>query len=93
MGTTTSSALGLHPDDAGYAAAAQTGGVPAGTGGTSVNGPGYGNCAQTALMHVDAGDLVAMKLTNNTPGRYVLGVCAGHEPVAGLQTWQWSRLH
>ena len=38
------------------------------SGGTSIGGPGYGNYEQTGLQHVNAGDLVAMQLTNNTHG-------------------------
>ncbi|MBI2740970.1 MAG: hypothetical protein HYX38_31100 [Rhodospirillales bacterium] len=91
---------GLHPGDAGYAAAAQARGYQMTTGGTAINGPGYGNYAQTGLSGVDAGDLIAMTLTNNTSGNTywafaqanekVDGQHVGHLWNYGANTWGWE---
>ncbi|MGH6962180.1 MAG: hypothetical protein ACREE7_16995, partial [Dongiaceae bacterium] len=54
----------LHPGDHGYAEAAQARAIQTIAGGTSIAGPGYGNYAQTGLANVDAGELIAMQLTN-----------------------------
>lgn len=91
---------GLHPGDPGYAAAAQARGYQTTTGGTSINGPGYGNYAQTALLGVDAGDIVAMTLTNNTSGNTYWafaqanemsgGQHVGHLWNYGSNTWGWE---
>ena len=58
----------LHPGDAGYEAAAAARAYATGAGGRTIDGPGYGNYAQAALLHVNAGDLIAMKLTNSSSG-------------------------
>lgn len=91
---------GLHPGDAGYAAAAQARSYQMTTGGTAINGPGYGNYAQTGLSGVDAGDLIAMTLTNNTSGNTywafaqanekVDGQHVGHLWNYGANTWGWE---
>jgi hypothetical protein len=91
---------GLHPGDAGYQAAAQARAYQMTTGGTSIGGPGYGNYEQTGLSHVNAGDLVAMQLTNNTHGNTysafaqanetVNGTPVGHLWNYGLNTWGWE---
>jgi hypothetical protein len=91
---------GLHPGDAGYQAAVQARAYHMTTGGTSINGPGYGGYEQTGLSHVNAGDLVAMQLTNNTHGNTysafaqanetVNGAPVGHLWNYGLNTWGWE---
>jgi hypothetical protein len=91
---------GLHPGDAGYQAAVQARAYQMTTGGTSVAGPGYGNYEQTGLQHVNAGDLVAMQLTNNTHGNVYSGFAQANETVNGqpvghlwnygLNTWGWE---
>jgi hypothetical protein len=93
---------GLHPGEAGYAAAVQARAYQTTGGGTSINGPGYGNYTQTALQHVNAGDLIAMQLTNNTTGNsysafaeaneVVNGHHVGHLWNYGLNTWGWEDL-
>ena len=70
------------------------------TGGTSINGPGYGNYEQTELQHVNAGDLIAMQLTNNTHGDTYSGFAQANETVNGqpvghlwnygLNAWGWE---
>jgi hypothetical protein len=72
------------------------------TGGSAINGPGYGNFEETGLQHVNAGDLVAMQLTNNTTGtiysafaqanEMVDGQHVGHLWNSGLNTWGWEDL-
>lgn len=91
---------GLHPGDAGYQAAVQARAYQMTTGGTSIGGPGYGNYEQTGLSHVNAGDLVAMQLTNNTHGNVYSGFAQANESVNGqpvghlwnygLNTWGWE---
>jgi hypothetical protein len=74
---------GLRPGDAAYAGAAQGRAYQLTSGGTSLGGPGYGNFEQTALRHVDAGDIIAFKLTNNTSGAVFWGFGQANETVAG----------
>jgi hypothetical protein len=91
---------GLHPGDTGYQAALQSRAYQAASGGTSIGGPGYGNYEQTTLSHVNAGDLVAMQLTNNSSGNSYLGFAQANEVVDGqhvahlwnygLNTWGWE---
>jgi hypothetical protein len=91
---------GLHPGDAGYQAALQSRAYQAASGGTSIGGPGYGNYEQTTLSHVNAGDLVAIQLTNNSSGNSYLGFAQANEVVNGqhvahlwnygLNTWGWE---
>lgn len=87
---------GLKPGDAGYAAAAQAAAYQLGTGGTSLNGPGYGNYAQNLLLDVDAGDFVAMMLVNQSHGRTYWAFSQanpdgqGHLWNYGLNTWGWE---
>src|SRR5262249_24221853 len=88
---------GVHPRDPGYQALVQSRAYLLTTGGTSIDGPGYGNYAETALLHVDAGDLVAMQLTNHTMGNTYSafaeanemadGQHIGHLWNYGLNTW------
>ena len=91
---------GQHPGDAGYAAAAQGRAYQFAGGATSLAGPGYGNYAQAMLQNVDAGDYVAMSLTNQSSGttywafaqanEAVGGQSVGHLWNYGLNTWGWE---
>jgi hypothetical protein len=91
---------GLHPGDAGYQAAVQARAYQLSSGATSLGGPGYGNYEQADLMHVNAGDLIAMQLTNTTHGNtysafaqaneMVNGQHVGHLWNYGLNTWGWE---
>jgi hypothetical protein len=91
---------GLHPGDHGYEAALQGRAYQLSSGATSVAGPGYGNYGQADLMHVNAGDLIAMQLTNNTHGNVYSAFVQGNETVNGqpvghlwnygLNTWGWE---
>ena len=91
---------GLAPGDSGYAAAAQARAYQLTTGGTSITSPGYGNYAQAALADVDAGDLIAMTLTNNISGDTFWAFAQANESVGGrhvghlwnygVNTWGWE---
>jgi hypothetical protein len=74
---------GLHPGDAGYQAALQGRAYHMTTGGTSISGPGYGKFEQSGLQHVNAGDLVAMQLTDTTHGAVYSGFAQANETVNG----------
>lgn len=89
----------LQPGDSGYAAAAAARTYLT-TGGLSLAGPGYGNFAQSGLLHVNAGDLIAMNLVNQTSNTtywafaqandMVNGQKVGHLWNYGLNTWGWE---
>ena len=91
---------GRRPDQAGYDALAAARAYQLGSGGTSLVGPGYGNFEQTGLLDVDAGDLIAMKLANNTTGNTYWAFAHANEMVAGhhvghlwnygFNTWGWE---
>jgi hypothetical protein len=91
---------GLSPGAVGYAAAAQLRTYQFADGTTSLGGPGYGNYAQASLASVDAGDLIAMTLTNNTTqntywafaqaNEILGGQQVGHLWSYGLNTWGWE---
>ena len=90
----------LRPGDAGYEAAAAARAYATSAGGRTIDGPGYGNYAQAALLHVDAGDLIAMKLTNTSSGTVFWAFSQANEntgggPVGhlwnyGLSAWGWE---
>jgi hypothetical protein len=77
---------GLSPGDAGYAAAAAARAYSTVSGGSLINGPGYGNYTQTELTGVDAGDFVAMALFNNTHGNTYWEFSQANESVGGAST-------
>ena len=90
----------LDPGDAGYTAAATARMYATPQGATAVNGPGYGLYTQTALTHVNSGDLIAMQLTNQSTGsafwafsqanEKVGGAGVGHLWNYGANTWGWE---
>jgi hypothetical protein len=94
---------GLRPGEAGYAAAVQGRTYQTTTGATSIGGPGYGNYTQAGLVDVDAGDLIAMRLTNHTSGQTYWGFAQANETVNGhqvghlwnygLNTWGFEDIH
>jgi len=75
----------LHPGDAGYQAAIDGRAYLTTSGFASIGGPGYGQYGEAVIQHVNAGDLIAMKLTNNTHGTVFLGFTQGNETVGGQQ--------
>lgn len=90
----------LHAGDAGYMQAALTRAYQLGGGGISMGGPGYGNFQQGSLQGVNAGDKVAMFLSDNTTGITYWAFSQGNETFAGqkvghlwnygLNTWGWE---
>ena len=90
----------LHPGDPGYAAAAQGRAYETTAGTTAIAGPGYGQFAQAAIVHVNAGDLVAQVLTDVTWGAVYWGFAQANESIGaqkvghlwnyGLNTWGWE---
>ena len=90
----------LHPEDAGYAAAVAGRAYQLANGATTLAGPGYGKFAQSALLHVNAGDIIAMQLTDVSQGgvysafakanEVVGGQHVGHLWNYGLNTWGWE---
>ena len=88
---------GVAPGAAGYAAAVQGRLYSASNGTTSLDGPGYGGYGQYILSGVDAGDLVAFRLTDHTSGNVFWAFAQANEtangqPVGhlwsyGLNTW------
>jgi hypothetical protein len=91
---------GKRPGEAGYLAAIDGRAYQLTSGGTALNGPGYGNFGQGGLANVDAGDLIAMKLVNQTTGAHYLAFAHANETVAGqsvghlwnygANTWGWE---
>jgi hypothetical protein len=89
----------VKPGDANYAAAVVTRLYGLQGGGPELAGPGYGLFAQAAIVDVDAGDLVAMRLTNHTSGQtYFAFAQANGDKVAhlvnyGLNSWGFEDLY
>jgi Ca2+-binding RTX toxin-like protein len=89
---------GLAPGDTGYAAAANTRLYATTSGGTSIKGPGYGKYGEASLVGVDAGDLIAMQLTQGKKtfwafadaNETVDGSPVSHLWNYGLNTWGWE---
>jgi hypothetical protein len=91
---------GLQAGQAGYEQAAQARAYQLASGGTSLNGPGYGNFTQSGLLDVDSGDLIAMKLVDQTTHNTYWAFAQGNEMVSGqsvghlwnygLNTWGWE---
>lgn len=91
----------LRPGEAGYAEAAAGRAYTTSTGGTSIAGPGYGNYGQAMLTNVDAGNIIAMQLTDNTSGETFWAFSQANEANAngghvghlwnyGVNTWGWE---
>ncbi|GGJ35556.1 DUF4114 domain-containing protein [Neoroseomonas lacus] len=89
---------GLSPGSAGYADAAQTRAYQFADRTTSLDGPGYGEYTQAALVGIDAGDLIAMRLTTTDETYWAFaqanetvdGQQVGHIWNYGLNTWGWE---
>jgi hypothetical protein len=91
---------GVRADQAAYAGLVEGRAYQLGSGGSSLGGPGYGSYGQATLLDVDAGDLIAMKLVNNTTGitfwafahanEKVDGQHVGHLWNYGARTWGWE---
>ena len=89
----------VTPGDANYAAATATRLYGLQGGGTEMAGPGYGLFAQAQIVDVDAGHLVALRLTNHTSGQTYFGFAQAngdktvHLVNYGMNTWGFEDLH
>lgn len=91
---------GHAPGEAGYAAAAQARAYQTTSGASGITGAGYGQASEALLQHVNAGDIVAMRLDNLTTGAFFWGFTNANEAVGGqkvahlwnygLNTWGWE---
>jgi hypothetical protein len=91
---------GHAPGEAAYAAAAQARAYHTTSGATGITGAGYGQASQALLQHVNAGDLIAMRLDNLTTGAFFWAFANANETVGGqkvghlwnygLNTWGWE---
>lgn len=72
-----------RPGEANYLAAAQDRAYLTQSGSASIGGPGYGQFSQTGLVDVDAGDIIAFMLTNNTSGQTFFSFARANEKVNG----------
>lgn len=91
---------GLSPGSAGYAAAAHARAYEFEGGGTEILGPGYGQYRQAEITGVDAGDLIAMRLTNNTSGMKYWAFAEANSDGGtphlwnyGANIWGWEDLY
>ena len=93
----------FNPGDSGYAAAAQARLYAMKEGSTAVDGAGYGLYTEAQITHVNAGDLIAMQLTNKTSGNVYWAFSQANETVGsesvghlwsyGANTWGWEDTH
>lgn len=96
---------GVAPGEAGYGALVDGRAYGLSSGGTALNGPGFGQYAQSALLDVDQGDIIAMVLRNVSGGtshtfyafsaanEQVDGQNVAHLWNYGLNTWGWEDLY
>ncbi|OYY13734.1 MAG: hypothetical protein B7Y70_01180 [Rhizobiales bacterium 35-68-8] len=96
---------GIRPGDAAYAGLVIERAYELESGGIWLNGPGYGQYGQSALLDVDQGDIIAMSLTNGYEGvthtyyafaaanEQVGGTGVAHLWNYGLNTWGWEDLY
>lgn len=90
----------LLPGDAGYATAAAGRAYATEAGSTAIAGPGFGKFGQVLIDDVDAGDIIAMILSNLSTGATYWSFAAANESIAGvdvahlwnygLNTWGWE---
>lgn len=92
---------GFKPGEAGYDAASTAHAYKTDTGMTWVSGGGYGKYSEANLTDVDAGDLIAMKLSNGETTFYAFANAnevvndahVAHLWSYGLNTWGWEDLY
>ncbi len=92
---------GLKPGDAGYDAASDARAYVTGNGSTMLTSASFGGYSEGTLLHVNAGDLVAMKLTSGGHTFYAFananevvdGAHVGHLWNYGMNTWGWEDLY
>jgi Ca2+-binding RTX toxin-like protein len=86
----------LNPGDAGYAEASAARAYSLQAGDSLLLGPGYGFFEKAAITNVDAGDLIAMTLTNRSSGDVWFAFThansdgRGHIVNYGHNTWGWE---
>jgi hypothetical protein len=86
----------LSPGDAGYAQASAARAYGLQSGDSLLLGPGYGLFEKTAIANVNAGDLIAMTLTNRSSGDVWYAFAhansdgRGHLVNYGHNTWGWE---
>ena len=86
----------LNPGDAGYAQASAARAYGLQSGDFLLLGPGYGLFEKTAIANVNAGDLIAMTLTNRSSGDVWYAFAhansdgRGHLVNYGHNTWGWE---
>lgn len=96
---------GVRPGEAAYEGLVGGRAYSLSSGGTVLDGPGFGGYAQTLLQDVDHGDIIAMMLTNAHEGQSntFYAFAAANEQVGGqgmthlwnygLNTWGWEDLY
>ncbi|UOD51466.1 DUF4114 domain-containing protein [Orrella daihaiensis] len=92
---------GIKPGDAAYGELASGRAYLTQSGSDSISGPGYGQYTEEVITGVDAGDIIAMTLTNGQ--NTFFGFAAANEKVDGqsvvhlrnygLNTWGWEDLY
>ncbi|WP_027133286.1 DUF4114 domain-containing protein [Geminicoccus roseus] len=88
----------LAPGDEGYDAASLARACRTGDGGIWIDGPGFGEVDQASILDVDAGDLVAMRLSTETDQFFAFADANEQvegKPVTqlwnyGPDTWGWE---
>ncbi|WP_159718368.1 DUF4114 domain-containing protein [Geminicoccus flavidas] len=88
----------LAPGDAGYDAASQARAYRTADGDRWIDGPGFGEYLETSVLDVDAGDLVAMRLSSGSDQFFAFaqaneavdGAPVNHLWNYGLNTWGWE---
>jgi len=89
---------GLAPGDAGYDAASQARAYRTADGDRWIDGPGFGEYLETSILDVDAGDLIAMRLSSGSDQFFAFaqaneavdGALVNHLWNYGLNTWGWE---
>jgi len=92
---------GVAPGEAGYDQALAMRAYLTASGGTWIDGAGYGQYSQSEIVDVDAGDIIAMQLSSGSHTFYafasanetVNGQDVGHLWNYGLNTWGWEDLY
>jgi len=87
---------GISAGDAGYAAAAAARAYQTEGGSTAIAGAGYGKYAESRMVGIDDGDIIAMRLTTSAGGEFYSFTPANSDGDVthlwnyGLNTWGWE---
>jgi hypothetical protein len=76
-------AAGLAPGSSGYAAAAAAAAYQTDDGATLISNPARSEYKEARLVNIDAGDLIAMELIDNSKGKTYWGFAQANETVHG----------